>query len=265
MMRADLHTHTVFCDGQNTPEEMVLAALEKGMDCIGFSGHSYLFLDLPWCMTPEGTKRYREEILRLREKYKGQIRILLGIEEDYYSEDDPADYDYMIGSVHMLKRKDRWFSVDESRETQLKAIDDLYSGDAYAFSEHYFEVVSDVVRKTGCDIIGHFDLLTKFNENAPYIDTEHPRYRAAWKKAADMLIESGKPFEVNTGAISRGYTTEPYPSAEIREYIASRGGKLFLTGDTHAKENLMYRFGQYRTYENTSVEEVIRDFLACRK
>ena len=36
----DLHTHTTYCDGQHTTEEMVLAAINKGMKRIGFSGHS---------------------------------------------------------------------------------------------------------------------------------------------------------------------------------------------------------------------------------
>ena len=29
-MKANYHTHTVFCDGKNTPEEIILAAIEKG-------------------------------------------------------------------------------------------------------------------------------------------------------------------------------------------------------------------------------------------
>ena len=41
MILTDLHVHTNYCDGKNTPEEMVLAAIEKGMECIGFSVHSY--------------------------------------------------------------------------------------------------------------------------------------------------------------------------------------------------------------------------------
>ena len=32
MIYSDLHMHTVFCDGKNTPEEMVLSAIDKEMD-----------------------------------------------------------------------------------------------------------------------------------------------------------------------------------------------------------------------------------------
>jgi hypothetical protein len=42
--------------------------------------------------------------------------------------------------------------------------------------------------------------------------------------------------------MSRGYRTSPYPSAEIRQYILARGGKLLLSSDAHAKENIAYGF-----------------------
>ncbi len=38
-MLANYHTHTTYCDGKNTPEEIVLCAIEKGFTSIGFSGH----------------------------------------------------------------------------------------------------------------------------------------------------------------------------------------------------------------------------------
>ena len=37
----NLHQHCTFCDGKDTPEEMIAYAIEKGFDSIGFSSHSY--------------------------------------------------------------------------------------------------------------------------------------------------------------------------------------------------------------------------------
>ena len=99
-----------------------------------------------------------------------------------------------------------------------------------------------MVEVTKCDIIGHFDLLTKFAEQDLYFDLQHPRYVKAWKAAADRLLKTGKPFEINTGAISRGYRTEPYPAKDIRDYIRLNGGKLILSSDSHQKETIAYRF-----------------------
>ena len=41
-MVQNLHAHSVFCDGKNTPEEMIRACLAAGMDSAGISIHSPL-------------------------------------------------------------------------------------------------------------------------------------------------------------------------------------------------------------------------------
>ena len=41
-IKQNLHTHTTYTDGKNTPEEVVLEALARGFDSVGFSEHSYL-------------------------------------------------------------------------------------------------------------------------------------------------------------------------------------------------------------------------------
>ena len=50
MIKTNFHTHTTFCDGKNTAEEVVLSAIEKGFSAIGFSGHGYTPFDLRYCM-----------------------------------------------------------------------------------------------------------------------------------------------------------------------------------------------------------------------
>ena len=50
------------------------------------------------------------------------------------------------------------------------------------------------------------------------------------------------PFEINTGAISRGYQKDPYPSDEIIAYLHQRGARFVLSSDSHQKETLMYDF-----------------------
>ena len=112
----DLHMHTVFSDGKNTPEEMVQEAIRLGLDTVGISDHSHLD---PCGMTLESSAEYRAEIARLKEKYAGQIRVLCGLERDFIS-DDFADYDYVIGSVHLLTMPDgHHVSIDAGAITSL--------------------------------------------------------------------------------------------------------------------------------------------------
>ena len=37
----DLHVHSVFSDGMDTPRDIVISAIEKGVKTLGFSDHSY--------------------------------------------------------------------------------------------------------------------------------------------------------------------------------------------------------------------------------
>lgn len=257
-LRKDFHIHTGYCDGRGTPDEIVQAAIAKGLDIIGFSGHAHTSFDESFCMSVEATEEYEKAVREAAAKYADKIQVLCGIEQDYYS-DQPTDrWDYVIGSAHYVKVPAgengdgphcragafAYPSVDDTPEIFEDGIERYFGGDAYAFAEAYFNVVADVVRKTGADIIGHFDLITKFNaggENGgkgKFFDESHPRYIAAWQKAADALLQTGVPFEINYGAVNRGLRNEPYPSKPIRDYIAARGGKFIQNSDSHSPETL---------------------------
>ena len=71
----NLHTHTTYCDGIDTPEQVILTAIDKGFDSIGFSGHSYMYYAEEHSMSLEGTKKYKEEISLLKKKYSDRINI----------------------------------------------------------------------------------------------------------------------------------------------------------------------------------------------
>ena len=235
MKLSTYHLHTTYCDGKNTAEEMVLKAIELGCPEIGFSGHAYMDFDGSWCMSIENTERYKKEITALKEKYKDKINIYCGIEQDYFAMDDGHKYDYVIGSVHRVRAPGGDFvDVDNTAEEQLYGVDEYYDGDYMAFAEDYFRQMADVVNKTKCHIVGHFDLLAKFNENDEMFDTYSHRYIKAWKEALDALLENKDiVFEVNTGAIGRGYRTSPYPEPAMLEYIKRGGGTVIVTSDCH--------------------------------
>lgn len=248
MEKKDLHIHTVYSDGANTPEEMVKSAIERGMSMIGFSDHSYTSFDMSYCMKKDMICKYRREIRMLKEKYRNDITVLCGIEQDYYSDEKNDKYDYVIGSVHYIKCGDEYVPVDEDAQTLITASEKYFNGDIYSLAEAYYNIVSDVVSKTKADIIGHFDLISKFNEKMPLFDETDMRYVTAWQRAADKLLQTEAVFEINTGAISRGYTTVPYPSRNIIEYIKERGGRFIMSSDSHSRDTLCYKFGEYTEY-----------------
>lgn len=264
MIRKDYHMHTTYCDGANTAEEMIQAGVAMGLEEIGISSHSHTAFDESYCMSHESTQQYRQELLALREKYRDQISLRIGLEMDMYSDADLSGFDYCIGSVHYIRveasaegvpqgclfyeedgRPYVYIPVDESPEILQAAADAYFDGDLVQLAVYYFETVGRLFSRINCDIIGHFDLITKFNEGGVLFDETDPRYVATWEKAVWRLLMRDVPFEINTGAMSKGYRSEPYPAAPIREYIREKGGRFILSSDSHRTDTLCYAFEKY--------------------
>ena len=239
MIRGNLHTHSIYCDGKSTLEEMVVSAIEKGFSYLGFSGHGYTSIDERYCMSREKEKRYFEEIELLREKYDKKIKILCGIERDFYSNKDYS-VDYEIASVHYIKGGDSLFDVDESAEKQKYCIDTYFGGDPYSYAEEYYKSVAQLQG----DIVGHFDLLTKFDRAGKIFTPKEERYKKAALSALEALLSKNMVFEVNTGAMARGYKDTPYPDRWILEEIKKRSGRVIITSDCHDKKDLDYGYNE---------------------
>ncbi len=248
--KSNLHTHTTYCDGDNTVEEMIKAAISLGGDTLGFSGHSHL-PETDWTMSLEGQQRYIEEIELLRDKYKEKITVLLGIEQDCFSERivQRERFDYVIGSVHAVVKQGIRLDVDSSYKQHLsKGIEQLYGGKAMLLVKDYYALVADVFEKTACDIVGHFDLITKSNEKEGFIDTNSTEYKKYALEALDALIEKDVIFEINTGAISRGWRTQPYPENFILRRLAEKKANIMINSDSHNKETVFFFFKQAEEY-----------------
>ncbi len=243
LTKSNLHTHTRFADGKHTAEEVVLAAIDAGMEVLGFSEHSFHAHPTVFGMkSPERQQEYKQEIYRLKDIYADRIKILCGIEQDSLS-GIPADvYDYVIGSVHYIQLGGEICAVDHSAQATLDAIKKHCGQDPLMYARAYFEAVARVETDTQCDIVGHFDLLTKFDERAAIFDTSDPRYVKAGLEALDALLEKDVIFEVNTGAMSRGYRTTPYPAPIFLRRIAEKRGNVTLSADAHHKDCLTYGF-----------------------
>ena len=124
-MQTNFHTHTTYCDGKNTPREMIEEAICRGMPKIGFSAHAYTHFDESYCMKKEDMARYVCELSALREEYRDKIKIYIGFEVDALADVPPVPYDYLIGSAHYIKVEDRCFDVDLSADMMKDTIKHL--------------------------------------------------------------------------------------------------------------------------------------------
>lgn len=236
-LRSNAHCHTTYCDGKNTPEEMILAALARKFVSLGFSIHGWTPYDAaPATLSQEAA--YRAELRRLREKYRNQIEILIGAERDCLYERDFSDYEYLIDSVHCLLCDGEYIYVDWSEENMRREVAHHFGGDYYAYCRAYFEQEAALCARSDAAFIGHIDLVCKFNEGNKYFDESDPRYLGPALEAVEIAVRRNLPIEINSGAIARGYRSTPYPAFPLLRRIRELGGEIIINSDAHAADHL---------------------------
>lgn len=231
--KQNLHTHSTFCDGKDSMEEMVLSAIDLGFDSIGFSSHSDMKYSPFRHLYLQDEEGYFKEICRLREKYEGKLKIFYGIEYDMLSDFDTSHFDYTIGSVHYLHIGDEYVGFDRDDKEVERVINEYFGGDGMAYAKAYYEHLSDLPNHGKFDIIGHFDLIAKHSETRNFFDENSKEYIDYAISAMEALKGKIPFFEVNTGAISRGYRTTPYPSIPILKELGRMGFGATISSDCH--------------------------------
>ena len=240
MRYSNLHTHTTFSDGVGTVRENIESAIAKNMLSLGFSDHSFTACDPSYCMPTERYADYIREVKTLASEYEGRLPVYLGLEKDYYSEGDDEAFDYVIASAHYINHGGKCYPIDHTRAQQEECVREVFGGNVVDMAKCYFEMMVKHVEKTKPTFIGHFDVITKFS----YMPEEDPEYIKAADESLKECLKYCKYLEFNTGGISRGYKTFPYPNLFILEKIKEYGGKLLLGSDSHDPKNLDFFFNE---------------------
>lgn len=257
-MKTNYHTHSTWCDGRDSPLAMALAAADLSFDVLGFSSHALLpRCRFDWALSSGKMTSYVAEIRSLAERFAPKMRILCGVEADYIRDEASPDrsvyagygLDYIIGSVHFVRAPDGVsVPVDASVDALRSGIRDHFAGSAEAFVREYFAQQREMLA-FDFDIVGHLDLVRKFNARHPYFDENAAWYERELSLTADAVAASGKIVEVNTGAISRGWLDDAYPSAPLRAMLRERGVKFVLDSDAHGAEFLDTAFERFSDAE----------------
>jgi len=268
MHLTNLHTHTFYCDGENSPEEMVLAAIGSNLNSLGISTHGPVDEETYWNIKHDKIEEYIEVVNSLKEKYKDKIDIFLGMEMDYIPGTGFTELslslmkrlDYYIGSVHYLgkfKNGIRW-TVDYNIDELLKGIDESFQGDKRKAVEAYYEAISEMAERFQPPIIGHLDLFNKNNKNNILFDERESWYGEAVGKALDVIKNTSSVIEINTGGIARGYTREQYPSNLILKMIRERNIPITVNSDAHNTETIACKFNDmYRLAASMGFEHLV--------
>lgn len=241
MLKTNYHTHSLFCDGKGSPEEIVQAAIKADFNILGFSSHS-MFPFAGDCHIPYHQHQdYVNAVRSAAEKYKDKITVLCGFEAEYiplFADSTLTNYkslnpDYLIGSVHYIFTENGHLGVDYKADELKIMIDDYYKGDAKKMVQDYFLMERKMLEKGDFTIIGHPDLVRLNNNKLGMFDENDSWYRSEITATADAIKKAGVIAEINTGAIARGRMTDIYPSAEFLELLFQRGVPVTINSDCH--------------------------------
>ncbi len=235
MILSNFHTHSKFCDGKDTPRELVERAIELGFSSLGFSSHACLLKECTYGV--KDLVEYRKSINALKEEYKDKIEIYCAIEEEVYTPFDRKNYDYILGSCHFVEKNGVYYPVDNGLKS-FKALVNRFNGNVLEIAEKYFTALVDYIYKRKPDIVGHFDLLTKFDEMGEVFYISNPEYIKMAERFMEKASLSGCIFEVNTGAIARGFRTSFYPAPNLLKILKKNEAKILLSSDCHDKNYL---------------------------
>ena len=241
---SNLHTHCTFCDGKNTIEEMVGAAVSAGFESVGFSGHYHTGYDFDDVQMHD-QEGYFRELEAVKKKYAGIIKVYKGLELESHvlGEGRPVidpRCDFTIGSVHYLADKGEHFTIDDTAEKWNDCLKSF--GSAEKLVEYYFEDYLSFAREMPFDIVGHIDIYTKLNEKHHLFDETESWYEPMVLSYVDKVAATGKIFEVNTGGMGKGYMTRPYPAPFILRRLLKLGAPVIISSDAHRTTTICHAF-----------------------
>jgi len=239
-----MHMHTHYGDGRNSPEEMVLGAIARGFSSVGIAEHAWSPYDLDVCIPKSKMEAYRTDLARVKEKYAGTIEVCCGVEVDFYNLYGKGNWDYVVGSVHYVRgeKTGEYYPVDRYPADFEEGIED--AGGTQNFIEAYGASVLQLAEQYRPTILGHIDVIAKLNRGGRFFDTGASWHKAMWEKIVRVIAKSGCVTEVNTGGMARGYTDEPYPSADLLRMLYREGAPVTLSSDAHEEQMLAYGFDQ---------------------
>ncbi|MFD1956156.1 histidinol-phosphatase [Paenibacillus thailandensis] len=232
-MKFDLHTHHERCGhADGTIEDYIKAGIDAGLQVIGISDHSPYFgseEDQPFpkiAMAKSALQGYIDEVLRLKEKYKGRIEVLLGMESDFFP--DYAEiyrdvyakqpFDYLIGSVHHVRgisifNKKRFKGLNEEEQLNEK--------------REYYSLIKQSALSRMFDILAHIDAMKAYYPAFSDI----PAHREI-DDTLQTIAECDIAIEINTSGKMKDVGGW-YPSDEILERACHFGVKVTFGSDAH--------------------------------
>ena len=237
MFLADYHTHTKYSfDSKEDPVNLCERAIEKGISSIAITDHfdcDFDEFEYPYVLD---VQKQKEEMLSLKERYKGRLDVVYGIELGQpHSRPEIAKkllhdggFEFVIGSLHNLKNLPDFYYFDY---TKIKGniLDVMFKR---SLSE-----LCEVASFEGIDTLAHITYPHRY-VSAAGNDLDFKKFYNDFDNLYKILIKNNISLEINTSTLWKGYGFS-MPNEELIKLYYECGGRLITVGsDAHSAENV---------------------------
>lgn len=232
MIKTNYHTHTTRCQhAEGSDEAYVQAAIRQGFTQLGISDHA------PWPAYPYEHHRIRmhldefpeyvQSIRRLERQYSGRIKLLVGLESEYYPERmefmkellEKTPLDYLIFGNH--------FNHHEANGRYFG-----HYGDTANLLKDYERISVEGLQSGLFSLFAHPDLFVRSLE----------RWDSAAEESSTRILiaakEAGVPIEYNLGGVRNAFSSLTYPHLPFWELAAKIGNQVVIGVDAHSPSDL---------------------------
>jgi histidinol-phosphatase (PHP family) len=226
---------------------VVEAACARGFTTYGLSEHAPRFLrehlyPEEAALTPADLgktfERYVERAVALRDEYADRLELLVGFETEALPLQSwpqkmreiraSAPFDYIVGSVHSVG--ETW--IDLNVETSERAA--LACGGWEALRAAYFDQLADLVQALQPEIVGHVDLIRRF-EGYDFAFSARAMQHA--ERVLEAARSAGSALEVNAAPARRGFGPV-YPGPQVLSRACAMGVAATLGDDSHGPDTV---------------------------
>jgi histidinol-phosphatase (PHP family) len=271
-MFEDYHVHSYHSDDSSYPmEQVVLDAIEMGMDEICFTDHVDYGIKKDYidctpeqiaCAVKNGDSPaqkdaiilnpdypvYFAELEALKQKYAGKIAIKKGLEFGMQTHTIPAyqklfdcyanQLDFILLSIHQVDDLEFWTQDYQRNKSQ----------DAYI--QGYYNQLLDLVQNyKDYSVLAHLDLIARYDKIGNY---PFEKIEPVVTQILKQVIQDGKGIEINTSSV-RYQVGDLTPSKDILRLYKELGGKIITFGsDSHTPNHL----GKYIQEQKQQLKEL---------
>lgn len=234
-MITNFHTHTCRCKhAQGTEEDYVKAAINQGVQILGFSDHApFPDYDYGLRMKYDELDDYLGELERLNNVYGDKIKILKGLEIEYHPK-------YLSYYRELLEKRGLdYLALGEHTYINSHGImNNIFFADSTKDYVSYASAVCEAIKTGLFTFVAHPDIMfindLKFDDNC--------------EKACNMIIdcaeENNMILEFNANGLRREKrmypdgNRYPYPHKAFWEKVSERNIRVLIGSDNHQPEQV---------------------------